>query len=307
LSIYLLDAELAKLRHHEPALRHFAKELPQAASSKLFAASTAEQWKGLMLESQITELTSSTSTAKGLCVGRNRVRPAEEITDFERSVNLDSIAALAYERRDPENAERCERLLVSWYEQNQRQLRQNKHSRASLLMLWHSVFLVIHADLEALERACGRDGENASWKTTQYAQEWANSTDGVRCILHAIQIQALFETILVGTEPFIHVPMCLYHCGLVWFCFSRFVQRGQTRRLGDSFQFPEMALVGIGRSDDDVRNTVLEYSGGLQAGRAGLSKVFIVIDLLQRVVHWKIAQSFATTLLTLVESEQDIF
>lgn len=303
LSINLLDAELAKLRHHEPTLRHFVNELPQAASSKLFAASTAEQWKGLMLESQITEFTSATTTAKG----RNRVRHAEEITNFERSVNLDSIAALAYERRNSENAERCRRLLESWFEQNKGHLRQNKHSRVSLLMLWHSVFLVIHADFEVLERACGRDGEDVSWKATQYAQEWANSADGVRCILHAMQIQALFEAIPVGTEPFIHVPMCLYHCGLVWFCFSRFIQKGQARRLGDSLQFPEMALVGIDRSDDDVRNMVLEYSSGLQAGRAGLNKVFAIIDLLHRIVHWKIAQSFATTLLTLVESEQGIF
>lgn len=305
--MYLLDAELAKLRHHEPALRHFVNELPQAASCKLFAASTAEQWKNLMLESQITELTPANTATKGLRVSQNRVRHVEEITDFERSVNLDSISALAYERRDSENAERCRHLLVSWYEQNQGQLRQNKHSRANLLILWHSVFLVLHADLEALERACGRDGEDVSWKATQYVQEWANSADAVRCILHAMQIQALFEAIPVGIEPFIHVPMCLYHCGLVWFCFSRFVQRGQARRLGDSFQFSEMALVGIDQSDDDVRNMVLEYSGGLQAGRLGLNKVFIVIDLLQRIVHWKIAQSFATTLLTVVESEQGVF
>ena len=175
------------------------------------------------------------------------------------------------------------------------------------VMLWHSVFLVVYADLETLERACGRDGDDASWKATHYAQEWANSANGVRCILHAMQIQALFEGIPVGTEPFVHVPMCLYHCGLVWFCFSKFVQKGQTRRMGDSFQFSELALAGIDRSDDEVRNMVLEYSSGLQAGHSGLSKVFIVIDLLQRIVHWKIAQSFATTLLALVESEQGIF
>ncbi|CRG84369.1 Zinc finger protein 281 [Talaromyces islandicus] len=307
LSINLLDAELAKLRHHEPVLRPFVNELPQAASSKLFAASTAEQWKSSMLESQITKLASANTTAKGLHVSQDRVRHAEEITDFERSVSLDSIAALAYERRGSTNAERCRRLLVSWYEQHQGHLRENEHSRASLLMLWHSVFLVIHADLDALERACGRDGEDVSWKATRYAQEWANSADAVRCILHAMQIQALFEAIPVGTEPSIHVPMCLYHCGLVWFCFSRFFQRGQARRLGDNFQFPEMALAGIDRSDGDVRNMLSEYSGGLQAGQAGLNKVFVMIDLLQRIVHWKIAQSFATTLLTLVESEQDIF
>jgi hypothetical protein len=259
-----------------------------------------------MLESQITGVASANTTAKGLHASQNRTRHAEEITDFERSVNLDSIGALAYERRDSKNAERCRRLLCNWYEQHEGHLRQNKHSRVNLLILWHSVFLVIHADLEALERACGREGEDASRKASQYVQEWANSADAVRCILHAMQIQALFEAIPVGTEPFIHVPMCLYHCGLVWFCFSRFFQAGQARRLGDSFQFPEMALVGIDRSDDDLRNIWLEYSG-LQAGRTGLNKVFIVIDLLQRIVHWKIAQSFATTLLTLVESEQDIF
>ena len=69
-----------------------------------------------------------------------------------------------------------------------------------------------------------------------------------------------------------------------------------------SLDFPELRLLGINEN-----NMIAEETGGHQLGRLGSSPLFRLIDLLQRISHWKLAQSFASTLLALVENEQDVF
>ena len=47
LGMYIHDAELADILHHEPFLRHGTKHLPIAASKALSTASTASKWATL--------------------------------------------------------------------------------------------------------------------------------------------------------------------------------------------------------------------------------------------------------------------
>jgi hypothetical protein len=47
LGLYIPDAELADILHHEPFLLHGTKHLPIAASKALFTASTASEWATL--------------------------------------------------------------------------------------------------------------------------------------------------------------------------------------------------------------------------------------------------------------------
>jgi hypothetical protein len=81
-------------------------------------------------------------------------------------------------------------------------------------------------------------------------------------------------------------------------------QRGNGITIGPAeiLQFAELRLPGV-----DGIGVFLEQMGGLQPRRLAMGSLFRIIDLLQRISHWKIAQSLATTLLVVVEETQDLF
>lgn len=312
LSLYIHDAELAKLRHHEPLMRHSVDRLPRLAPSKLFEASTAEQWKSLAQELLVADRDScSPSTiTTGLHIRADNIPPAAGFgSNFEQCAILNSIGA-SFMRgiRDLEAAEVCSKLLMAWYESNRAFLAQSSiHDRAGLMILWHSIFLSLHADFDELERACGRDGDAESHDAFEYCQKWANSVDEQRCLLHATQIQTHFESLSLGTEPPIHIPICLYRCGIVWFCFSKFSTHKATMWYGQGVSFPELSLLGVDLTGDAITSALLEASGIMQADISSFNGTFRIIDLLQRVGRWKIAQNFAATLLALLEKTHNIF
>jgi hypothetical protein len=171
-----------------------------------------------------------------------------------------------------------------------------------LMMLWHSTFMLMHGNFEALELSCGKAGAIEAQNNIGYARMWVQSDDAKRCLLHAVLIQRHFQSMPIGNEPFIHVPICLYHCGIVFFSFLRF--GGESESLvgtASSLDFPELRLLGI-----EANSMIAEETGGLQLERLRLSPVFKVIDLLQRMSHWKVAHNLASTLLALVEEENNI-
>lgn len=232
-------------------------------------------------------------------------------SDFALCAMLQSISALSCEERDSEpistsrNASRCHELLITWHNTYQSRMA-GKATWFCLMMLWHSVFMNLHADFNALECALGREGYDVAQEYIPYARQWVYSMDAKRCLLHAMLIQKNFESLPAGAEPAIHVPMCLYYCGLVWSCFMLFNEGPEADSIvisvADHLQFAELDLQGI-----DGVGAFLEQMGGLQPSRLATGSLFRIIDLLQRINHWKISQSLASTLLALVEETQDLF
>ncbi|KAJ5814578.1 fungal-specific transcription factor domain-containing protein [Penicillium riverlandense] len=295
--LHIHDAEFARLYHHEPFLRHSLNRLPQISSNELFTAPNSLHWKTLVLETQRTL--------------DNTAIPG----DFALSGMLESISALACEHREantawpssPTSTTNCHDLLTTWYTQFHRS-QQGKPSWLCLMMLWHSVFILLHADIDALECACGRDGADAAQRRRAYALSWLRSADAKRCLLHALLIQKNFESLPAGAESSIHVPMCLYYCGIVWSCFMCFAGDAEaggnpvTVEAADTLHFAELLLPGV-----DGMGFFADQTRGLSPRRLATGSLFRIIDLLNRISHWKIAQSLASTLLALVEETQDLF
>lgn len=218
---------------------------------------------------------------------------------------LESIGAQARESRDSGIAwsctlQECETLLTQWYEKYSPTFKHSKHEPFCFMILWHLTFMDLHADFDALERSCGREGDEASRDHLAYATSWAQSVGAKRCLLHAVSIQRYFQSMEVGNEPAIHVPMALYYCGITWYCYTSF-GGGCQPAVGDA-SFPELQLVGI-----DESKLYQEVFGKIQPRVPDLSPLFQIIDLLQRISHWKVSQRFASTLLSLVEEAQPIF
>ncbi|KAJ5365232.1 hypothetical protein N7517_008118 [Penicillium concentricum] len=307
LSLHIHDAELARFHHHEPLLRHSLDRLPQISSSELFAASSASDWKALLAETQLQNLARSTWPQQSSANTQSQFQsqpcsnPPLAPGDFALSGMLESISALSSD--DNTTTAECRNLLTTWYADYAPET-QSKPSWLNLLILWHSIFITLHADFNAIESACGRDGYDAAQKHIPYARSWARSLDAKRCVLHAMLIQKNFESLPVGAEPAIHVPLCLYHCGLVWACFMCFSDDFEpvTVDATDNLQFGELQLDGV-----DGIGILLGQAGALLPRRLATGSLFRIIDLLQKISHWRISQSLASTLLTLVEETQDLF
>ncbi|KAB8225830.1 hypothetical protein BDV33DRAFT_78344 [Aspergillus novoparasiticus] len=305
LAVHIHDSELAKLHHHEPILRHAPEKLPQISAPELFAASNPKSWKALFTKHQ--------QSTQGISLSpEDRSYLSHKIpeNDFLSYTTLESIGALAYENRDfgpswHAARQKCEGLLLDWYQNYARASNMNdKPDHFCLIILWHSIFMHLYTRFDDLECACGRDGEDAAQKARSYATSWAASGDATRTLLHAIMIQQHFQRLPVGASPAVHVPMALYYCGIAWTSFTRFRSNinGRSVNTTEAFDFPEMKSVGVNQT-----KLFQDAITGVQWGSPELAPFFKVIDLLGRISHWKVAGSFATTLLSLVEDMPDLF
>lgn len=232
--------------------------------------------------------------------------PLLPLNDFFLCASLESICAQACENCNlgiPRSATitPCHDLLNQWYVSYEPQV-YDRSNWSCLKILWHSIYIMLYTNLNALECACGRDGFELAQDQIPFVNEWIHSTNAKRCVLHAVLIQQEFESLPVGMNLPIYVPMCLYYCGLIWSCFMCF---GDDQNIDaitavDHRQFAELCLHGL---DDSI---YLSQMGELRPHGLATSSILRIINLLQRIHHWKISQSLASTLLALVENKHGL-
>ena len=225
-------------------------------------------------------------------------------SDFELIAMLEIIGSQACESQRVVCSSRvsqmvleCHNLLLSWYSKYRQATITYQLQTSSLMMLWHSNFMLLNMNVDDLERACGRDGRIVAEKRRQKVEAWARSEQGRRCIIHAILVQRQFENIPLGKEPPIHAPSCLYRCGIVWYCYTHFGGGGwRDEQTFNSLDLPELQALNLDGKQILMEELVCRNDGGLTS-----SPLFRIIDLLHRISHWKVAQSLAATLLALSE------
>ena len=293
LGIFILDAELAKIHHHEPCLRPATERLPIISSDELFAASNANAWRELVL--QQTQQSESRSL---------RERVFRGTSAFQLSATLESISAMACECQEPFSttphlAQKCQEMLVSWYETHLSTAPPDETLAYPLRILWHSNFILLSSNLDALERACGRDGPEEAREAIGYARQWANSQQATRSLIHAIRIIKHFESMSIGSKCPLQIPTCLYHCGIIWFCFGHFGDSNNGSLMECSF--PELDLAGMHLGEMDVAE--LRNS---QAERKAANQVLSIVGLLQSMRHRGLSLSLASTLVAIIEGQGNV-
>lgn len=307
LGIFILDAELAKLHHHGPYLRPATERLPTISSDALFAARNANMW-GELVHQQSQEPGGRTVLPRSYqsVLGPMRERKLGGGTsDFELCAMLESISAMSCEYHEsfstaPQFAQECQEMLIRWYETNRSTIGPGNAWAYPLMILWHSTFILLYSNLDVLERACGRDGPEAAQEAVGYARQWANSQDATRTLMHAVCIRRQFESMPIGSECPLHVPTCLYHCGIIWFCFGHF--GNSSNGAGVERNFPELDLIGVHANQIDATEL-----GNSKLERNAANQVFRIIGLLQSIRHWKLSLSLASTLLALIEAQDNVF
>ena len=301
LGLLLQDAEIARLFHDKPIIRQSLHQLPVASSNEAFAAEDAITWRNIMLAEASNSLNVPDQWS---CNSVQNVQLPDVRGTFGLYVLLERIGAAVSDNidtivHDPEGELPYRNMLVLWHEKYRNtslfQL-QERH----FMILWHSIFMLLNSDLDMLEIAAGRDGTDAMDNQKPTVEAWARSTQARKCMAHSMLLQQQFERIPLGSEPPLHAAACLYRCGITWYCFGRY--GGGTSSLGhERTEMPELEYLGI---DGDG---VLRDQVSLLLEKPLEATLLLIVDLLRRISHWKVADRFASTLLALVDDGQGLY
>jgi hypothetical protein len=296
MGLLLLDAEIGRLFHDKPILRNQLKQLPVASSNEAFAAADAISWRNKML----TETAQPLDVPDPWSCAAAQDDPFPKVRcSFGLYVLLERIGAAVSDNADvdgPETRAQHGNLLVSWH-QKYRHTSAFTSQERHLMILWHSIFMLLDVDMDMLEIAAGRDGTQAMNSQKSMVEAWARSPQASRCMAHAMLLQQQFERISLGTEPPLHAASCLYRCGIAWYCYAKY---GGGRELGHA-DMPELEYLGVNG------DSVLSDQVSLLLDKPLEATLLLIVDLLKRISHWKVADRFAGTLLALVDDGQGLY
>jgi hypothetical protein len=285
--LYIHDAEIAALFHHEPIFRHNAGYIPTVCSQELFSAPSAAIWASLfraeVREAQFHGEYSRTGPPDRLgnadIGARNQaISPLRTGLSNQSIFNvynsLSGIGASICEcwhldLLSPTTVNKFESDLLTWYASSPKAFKvSNDHceqteSPFSLLPLWHYTFIALSTNLNLLELAVGREGTDIAPATREYVLSWIASSDSKRCLLHALFLQNLMVTTNIGALVALHTPRILFSAALCWYCYLLYVPESSppsaqsARRLPDGFSealnsLPEIQLLREGSSSNST-------------------------------------------------------
>jgi hypothetical protein len=245
LAIFIHDAEITALFHHEPFLRYGGKTAPVACSSEAFATPTATSWLRAMKKDHPNYGRQGVRTQDDLdtaaALGGGTPSPSLRYhlpndrcshSTFSAYTILECMGAAICEdrvvgERDTTLLDKNYELdLISWYQVFGPKIKADDESLSSsspasdpqcLLVLWHWTFMSKCVDLNRLELAVGKRGPAKAEACMDYLREWYFSADCKRCLLHALYLQKLVEDMSMLRRPTaVHVPRCLFSAAICW-------------------------------------------------------------------------------------------
>ncbi|GFF61362.1 hypothetical protein IFM62136_04985 [Aspergillus lentulus] len=288
-AVSILDAELSELLLGEPVVRRFAPS-DLVSEDDLWTAPTAQAW-GNAVRRRVEQLRISITSS-----------PSSQAIEFRSYVELEGITSAISDSTNSLENNRRDLLLVKWqpvlmsfydrYLHSLQQLSspQGYKDKFCLQALWHANFLSLLADLDRLEQALGREGFDEAQRNTSYVCAWANSSEGLRCAIHAVLILHLLETLPAGgTEPGIHVPRVLFRATIVWFCYLKFGVRDPSEWYEQSQAFNNPNSLPELRHISAKPVNLLFESLDFQQRRPSPSESSTTcryVDLMGRIGHW---------------------
>lgn len=250
LVLFIHDAEISALFHHDPILRHNATFIPTASSAELFSAPTAVAWaskyKGKQAErprqtgqavqppDNPCSRKSSQPYSSNISWSSSSAIPTGQDHMLNVYTRLSGVAASIFECRhlgslSSEQAKRFESDLITWYTSVPAPFRElgntsmQPETPFSMLPLWHYTFMTLTTALETLELAIGRDGAAMAPSTGEYALSWISSPDSKRCLLHALLLQNLVASVNMGSFFPIHTARILFSAAVCWYCYMLYL------------------------------------------------------------------------------------
>lgn len=298
LGLRIHDAEIASLLQHETFLSS-ASKMSQVANDTLFAASSAQEWFTLFNERMTQPLTSGSHHSPApICSQSLRTRLLAEPghSKFTIYTILQDLCSEITEARFNDTLTTAtiasiQECLITIYEQYLREA-QFESLRTGSKILWHYLFILLHSDMDLLEKAIGRDGPNLSAEDLAAVQTWALSASAQRCAAPTVLIKKNLETLPINSEPALNVPKCVFAGIICLFCYTKY--GGSANDACGSFS--EFRLF-----DSTVASLVRDARGS--SNDVEMGTLYGLVDLLKRIGHWEISRRFASIAEVLLQAE----
>ncbi|KIW26368.1 uncharacterized protein PV07_09468 [Cladophialophora immunda] len=300
LAVFIHDAELAALFHHEPFLRYGGKNAPIASSSEAFSAATVNSWVRAMRKDTNNGLHDGAAATPSPSLRYQLPNEACSHSMFSAYVILECIGAAICEERvagtlDTTAARKYETDLIAWYEVFGEKAKAESDPQF-LLVLWHWTFISQFVDLNRLELAAGKKGVVAADSSVEYLTEWSSSVASKRCLIHAYLLQKHMEGRSTRRPVAIHVPRCLFSAAISWSSFFLALRNNATQDIEGSQKnvgFAEFRMLGLDFSHQ--WSDVIGFRNGNVVTIMG-NTLCTLADMLRQTGHWGIAQRFAQIL-----------
>ena len=310
--LFIMDAELAGILHHETIQSWSAYKVPFACSEASFAAANALDWKSVYSD----ELKRRHSILPNGEIQRSPPLPSlpslvSQTSALTNYVCLESIGSQVLLRHSYGGCENGSTAAINesfdaLHHRVSKCCTKSRHVHNAqdpfqLHALQSLIYMTALADFNLLERVVGRDGLELTNDEIASVTSWASSVDGKRCILHAILIKKAVEARSVMLEPALHIPRAMFWAGLALFCYIRFgATNGSlpTLQHPTTLDFPEFSSMGV-----NLATLAPELNFASQNSVLPLKLIlFSIIDFLQNTGHWRISKRFAAILSTLASS-----
>ncbi|KAJ5636687.1 uncharacterized protein N7484_010000 [Penicillium longicatenatum] len=300
-ALYIVDAELSSLLHHEPIQNFESYTFSPTCSEAVFMAPNSIDWKNKHL-AETHQLRGQSCSFDGriLLSDPDSLRKIPVHSRFTAYAVLEGISMRVISSRksfiQQVSARAFDQFLTAFYTRFlDRREQQPRHDPLQLDILWHLVYMETSADFNLLEKAIGREGSRLDPAELSTIIAWATSQDADRSILHASMIQKHVQAMSVVSEFAIHVPRALFWAGLALICYMRFGSKPYTSPHSSpptSHRFPEFALLAM----DDLMPITGIGEHGFDGAFSQKTLLFSIIDLLDRIGHWELARKFASIL-----------
>ena len=301
LSLHLIDAEIAKIFHHDPILRFAPRRLQRASSAKTFMAPNAKEWRDLYL----AELQHQNPDTTAWLLPSVNVSLVPWRGVFTAITLLQGIIIRILEMKTEGSSG-----ITMQYQEDQlmalhAQFRLSDHQQQEAVqfrILWHVAFIYVSADVGLLEKAAGREGRLLSVSEEAQISQWVTSEQAHRSCLHALLIQKQVEEVSRNEELAVHVPLAMFVSGLVWYCYLRHGNKTGVdfRTLAGHCRFRELNAIEV-----KLPNHLSQTRGFGNERFLAWGPLISLTDLLRRTGHWGISRKFAKILSALVELEFD--
>jgi hypothetical protein len=309
LAIFIHDAELAALFHHEPFLRYGGKNVPMASSSEAFSAPTVNSWVRAIKKEPNYGQSPGAAAAPSPSLRYQLPNAACSHSVFSAYAILECMGAAICEDRvggrfENTTANKYETDLISWYEVFGQKLTAESDPQC-LLILWHWTFISNLVDLNRLELAIGKKGVMAAASCAEYMVEWSSSIDSKRCLIHAYLLQKHMESKLFRRPVAIHVPRCLFSAAISWSAFFLSIPNSTSLNIQSSvenMEYPEFGMLGINFSHQ--WSDVIGFRNGNLATVKG-NTLCTLADTLRQISQWEIARRFSRILGPLIHGGGD--
>jgi hypothetical protein len=248
MGVYIQDAEFASLYQSPPNLRHLGNRHEYACPNEVFDAPDALAWARAMKQNPSQPCTirqyfsnRSLSVMLGEQSNPSMVPKVVGISDpkdgFTLYVILEGIGAQVSEARELDQQfnyvtqNEIATLLLAWQHSYKNFCQENNMMEASpfcLMILWHSIFVSLFADINEIEIAFGRQGSKSAESIVPKIASWASSSNAKRAVLHVNCIRQLLSQLPLSCVPEIHVPRVTFQSALVVWTYIRFNDAGST-------------------------------------------------------------------------------